>query len=122
MDERGDVRLGIQSRAEVAELTAASAKFDSGAETLEGALTALLNQLAITERAWVGQGGMTFAAVKAKFAGEQRQLYEALKQTAAAIRTSGASYTASDEAARQRLNQVLGEADGGQIATRDLPL
>lgn len=92
-----------QTQAEAAVMESTAAKFEQVNESLQQMLSSLMAELEVLQQAWRGQGGYSFQQVKEHWARDQRSLAEALVATAAAIRTSGTSYSNSDSEAASRL-------------------
>lgn len=83
--------------------------FDQVNSSLQGMLTRLMNELSVLSGAWKGQGAMAFEDVKNEYANDLKRLNDALAETAEAIRTSGASYEATDSAAASHVRQTGGQ-------------
>jgi WXG100 family type VII secretion target len=99
-----------QAQAAVMEQTAA--RFEQVNEGLQGMLTRLMAELEIVRTQWQGAGGGSFDQVKQAWAADQRALQEALLATAAAIRTAGRRYHATDaEVASQVTRTARGPLD-----------
>jgi WXG100 family type VII secretion target len=86
------------------ELTAV--KFEEGNDSLQSMLRTLMSRLEGLQSTWVGRGGQSFTEVKQRWAEDQAKMSLALAQTAEAIRTSGASYDATDTEASSRMAAV----------------
>lgn len=93
-----------QAQAVVMERTAA--KFDQVNDSLQSMLRQLMAELEALRSAWRGAGGRSFEHVKVAWANDQEVLQRALGETAAAIRTAGRQYEASDTAAAGRAAQI----------------
>lgn len=91
---------------------AAMAKTASDFETVNNSLTStlsrLMNELSMLNGAWKGMAAGEFERVKTQYAKDLSDLNRALLETAEAIRTSGASYDASDAAAASRVSKSSG--------------
>jgi WXG100 family type VII secretion target len=79
-------------------------QFDSVGQSLDNMLSRLMGELTVLESAWVGSGGRAFTQVKAAWETQQRQIQRALTETAAAIRTSGTTYSSTDDESASRVN------------------
>jgi WXG100 family type VII secretion target len=103
MRESG-VTFGVsQTKAEAAEMESTAAKFEQVNDSLQSMLKSLMSELEVLSTAWVGRGGRSFTQVKQQWAQDQQAIQEALTQTAVAIRSSGASYDATDTDASNRM-------------------
>lgn len=90
-----------QAQADVMERTAA--RFEQVNDALQGTLSRLMAQLDVLRTQWQGAGGRSFDQARQAWAADQAALQRALLQTAAAIRTSGRRYRATDTEAGARL-------------------
>lgn len=81
-----------------------AAKFEQGNQSLQSMLTNLMGQLEGLQSAWQGLAGKSFSEVKQAYSAEQQKIQDALLQTAEAIRTSGKTYTTTDESAASRVS------------------
>jgi WXG100 family type VII secretion target len=97
-----------QTKAESPVMAKTAADFD----TVNGSLTSMLNKLmsdlSILRAAWKGMAAGEFEKVKTQYAKDLSDLNRALAETAEAIRTSGASYDASDSEAAARVTKSGG--------------
>jgi WXG100 family type VII secretion target len=89
-----------QTSTELMETTAR--KFEDVNASLDGMLRRLLNELEGLRTQWTGAGGNSFTNVKQAWAAEQKNLNQALAETATAIRTAGKQYATTDSAAAGR--------------------
>lgn len=92
-----------QTQAEAAVMEQTAARFEQVNDGLQVMLNNLMSELEVLQKAWRGQGGMSFEQVKTRWAQDQRTIAAALAETATAIRTSGAGYTATDSDASARV-------------------
>ena len=92
-----------QTRAEAPVLETTAAKFEQTNDSLQSMLKGLMSELEALQGAWAGRGSQSFAAVKQQWASDQASMQAALAETATAIRTSGASYDATDSEASSRM-------------------
>jgi WXG100 family type VII secretion target len=96
------------TRAEAAAMAATAARFEQVNDTLRGRLRRLMGELDVLHTQWQGAGGRSFAQVKLAWARDQEQLSAALGETASAMRTAGAQYTATDTTASDRFRPRAG--------------
>jgi len=80
-----------------------SSKFEDAGVSLNNILNALMVEVDSVKKDWVGRGGTSFQQVTQVWGDDQRRLLDALSETATAIRTAGRSYTATDDAAADRM-------------------
>ena len=80
-----------------------AAKFEQVNQSLQSMLSSLLSELEVLQSAWRGAGGRSFEQVTQAWANDQAAMSRALAETAAAIRTSGVRYEASDSDAASRV-------------------
>jgi WXG100 family type VII secretion target len=92
-----------QTQTEAAVMQQTAQKFEQIDQSLQSMLSSLMSQLEILQTAWRGAGGRSFEQVKQEWAQQQTRLHQALRETAAAIRTSGQRYEASDSEAASRV-------------------
>jgi WXG100 family type VII secretion target len=92
-----------QTKAEAAVMEATAAKFEQVNDSLQSMLKSLMSELEVLSTAWVGRGSQSFAQVKQQWAADQAAMQAALAETAAAIRSSGTSYDATDSDASSRM-------------------
>lgn len=97
-----------QTQAESAVMASTAAKFDAANGSLQSMLKTLMSELSSLSSAWKGLGAMEFEKVKQQYALDLNTLNKALSDTAEAIRTSGASYDASDSDAAARVTKSGG--------------
>lgn len=101
---RGGVTFGVsRTQAEAAVLQQTAAKFEQVDQSLQSMLSSLMAELEVLQQAWRGAGGRSFEQVKQAWARDQAVLQRALRETAAAIRTAGQQYHASDTEAAARI-------------------
>lgn len=84
-------------------MEATASKFVAVNESLQSMLSRLMGELEVLQKAWQGAGGRSFEQVKQAWAADQAKIQQALTETAEAIRTSGAQYSASDSEAASRV-------------------
>jgi WXG100 family type VII secretion target len=89
-----------QAQAAIMERTAA--RFEQANDVLQATLSRLMSQLEVLRTQWQGAGGRSFEQARQAWAADQAALQRALLQTAAAIRTSGQRYQATDTEAAAR--------------------
>jgi WXG100 family type VII secretion target len=92
-----------QTQAEAAVMRQTAGRFEQVDQSLQGMLSGLLAELEVLQRAWRGAGGRSFEQVKVAWSQDQAALQRALRETAAAIRTAGQHYDASDSDAAGRV-------------------
>jgi WXG100 family type VII secretion target len=92
-----------QTQADAAVMQQTAARFEQVDQSLQSMLSGLLSELEVLQQAWRGAGGRSFEQVKQQWAQDQAALHRALRETAAAIRTSGQQYDASDAEAASRV-------------------
>ncbi len=97
-----------QTQSEAAVMEQTAARFDQTNVALQRMLTSLMSELEVLQTAWRGVGGRSFERVKHQWAMDQRTLSRALAETASAIRTARADYTASDTEAGSRMAATNG--------------
>jgi WXG100 family type VII secretion target len=93
------------TQAEAAVMAQVAAKFDDAGASLNKILSDLLVEVDAVRDQWVGLGGTSFQQVTEAWGRDQADLVTALNETAAAIRTAGRSYTATDDAAADRMHR-----------------
>ncbi|MEU7904203.1 WXG100 family type VII secretion target [Actinoplanes sp. NPDC049118] len=96
------------TKASAEAMAKAAAEFDQVNQSLTEMLTKLMGRLSVLQTAWVGSGGRAFETVKSQYEADLTKLNQALAETAEAIRTSGVSYTNSDESAAQLVTKSGG--------------
>ncbi|MFC7529457.1 WXG100 family type VII secretion target [Actinoplanes sp. GCM10030250] len=92
-----------QTQAEAAVMVSTAANFDQVNAGVQRMLSTLMSELSMLDGAWKGLGATAFEQVKTQYAADLKSLNHALAETAAAIRTSGASYEVSDAEAATRV-------------------
>lgn len=95
-----------QTQADTAVMEQTAARFEQVDQELHSMLSGLMAQLEVLQQAWRGAGGRSFEQVKQQWALDQRRLQEALRETAAAVRTSGQGYGTTDMAASERVSRA----------------
>lgn len=83
-----------------------ASKFLSTQESLNSMLSRLLNELEILQTHWRGRAGRSFTSVKEAYQANQNKLSAALGETATAIRTSGTTYTSTDDEASTKVGGI----------------
>jgi len=86
----------------------AAGNFDHVNQSLTTMLNKLMGELSELQTAWVGSGGRAFESVKNQYEADLSKLNKALAETAEAIRTSGVSYTNTDDSAAQMVTKSGG--------------
>lgn len=81
-------------------------RFEQTDSSLTQMLSKLMNELGALESGWQGNAGRSFESVKQAYEAAQKKMSEALRETAAAIRSSGQNYTASDESSSSRVSNI----------------
>ena len=76
------------------------------AETLNGDVTTLMNNLSPLYTSWQGSGGTTFQTVRAEVEAELIRLNQALITLAEAVGSSGTDYVVTDDEMRSTMDQV----------------
>jgi WXG100 family type VII secretion target len=89
-----------------------AAKFDDVHQGLKTTLTNLMREVESVGPHFQGRGGASFQQVSIAWAEDQERMVRALTETATAIRTAGRIYTATDDAAADRM----------RVPTMTLPL
>jgi WXG100 family type VII secretion target len=97
-----------QTQAESAVMVSTAAKFESVNGSLTSMLNGLMSELSMLNGSWKGLAAAEFERVKSQYSKDLSDLNQALLETAEAIRTSGASYDASDAAAASRVSKSGG--------------
>lgn len=92
-----------QTQAEAAVMQQTAAKFEQVDQSLQAMLSGLMAELEVLQTAWRGAGGRSFEQVKQAWSQDQAAMQRALRETAAAIRTAGQQYDASDNEAASRV-------------------
>ena len=95
-----------QTQAEAAVMAQTAKKFEQVDESLQSMLSKLMSELEGLQSAWRGAGGRSFTEVKQSWHQNQTTIQRALRETAAAIRTSGQQYDTSDTEAASRVGAV----------------
>lgn len=97
-----------QTQAESAVMASTAARFETVNQELTSMLNGLMSELSVLSSAWKGLGAQEFERVKQQYAKDLSDLNRALAETAAAIRTSGVGYDATDSAAAARVTRSGG--------------
>ena len=92
-----------QTQAESAVMASTAARFETVNSSLTSMLNNLMSELSVLSTAWKGMAAGEFEKVKTQYSKDLSDLNRALAETAAAIRTSGVSYDASDSEAAARV-------------------
>jgi WXG100 family type VII secretion target len=92
-----------QTQAEAVVMQQTAAKFEQVDQSLQAMLSGLMAELEVLQTAWRGAGGRSFEQVKQAWSQDQAAMQRALRETAAAIRTAGQQYDASDNEAASRV-------------------
>lgn len=92
-----------QTQAAAAVMQQTAARFEQVNQSLQSMLSSLMSELEVLQQAWRGAGGRSFEQVKQAWAQDQAALQRALRETAAAIRSAGGHYEASDTEAASRI-------------------
>jgi WXG100 family type VII secretion target len=95
-----------QTAAEAAIMESTAGKFEQVQEGLDSMLSRLLGELEILQTTWVGRAGRSFTQVKEAYQASQKKLSLALSETATAIRSSGSTYTNTDEEASSKVGNI----------------
>jgi WXG100 family type VII secretion target len=98
-------RAVSSTQAEAAVMAQVAAKFDDVEASLNKVLSDLMIEVDSVRAEWVGRGGTSFQQVTTAWADDQRRLLAALADTAQAIRSAGRTYTATDDAAADRMRR-----------------
>ncbi|KHD78615.1 WXG100 family type VII secretion target [Actinoplanes utahensis] len=96
------------TEAQSAMMASTAARFDEVNGSLQSMLSTLMSELSMLSGAWKGMGARAFDEVKQQYAADLKSLNDALSETAEGIRTSGASYDATDSDAAARVAQTGG--------------
>jgi WXG100 family type VII secretion target len=91
------------TQAQAAVMEQVAGRFDDVRLSLHTILSNLMREVESVKNDWQGRGGASFEHVSRAWADDQRRLLGALGETATAIRTAGKVYTATDEAAADRM-------------------
>lgn len=97
-----------ETKVTAADMANTAAKFEEANAALTLTLTRLMTRLSGLQTAWVGSGGRAFESVKIQYENDLSNLNKALAETAEAIRTSGVSYTNTDDSAAQMVTKSGG--------------
>ncbi|GIG58833.1 hypothetical protein Lfu02_32050 [Longispora fulva] len=95
-----------KTEAELQTMERTAREFESVNGELQQMLTRLMDELEPLRQKWQGAGGHSFEQVKRAFHDDQVAINAALRETAAAIRTSGHSYATTDQGAAADLSRV----------------
>lgn len=83
-----------------------ASKFEQVQEGLDSMLSRLLGELEILQTHFVGRAGTSFTQVKQAYQENQKKLSAALGETASAIRSSGTTYTSTDDEAASKVGGI----------------
>lgn len=97
-----------QTQAEAAVMASTANKFDAANQSLTSMLNTLMGNLSGLQGSWKGLAATEFERVKTRYHKDLKDLNQALSETATAIRTSGAQYTASDTESASRVGKSGG--------------
>jgi WXG100 family type VII secretion target len=103
--EWGDVTVA-QTAAEAAIMESTASKFEQVQEGLDSMLSRLLGELEILNAHFVGRAGRSFSQVKEAYQANQAKLSAALGETATAIRSSGTTYTNTDDEGASKIGNI----------------
>jgi len=92
------------TQAQATVMAQTAARFDQVNAALDAMLKRLLTELEALRTQWQGSGARSFEQVKNAWAADQAMLSRTLGETAEAIRRSGVTYAAADEAAAARMS------------------
>lgn len=81
-------------------------KFEQVQEGLDSMLSRLLGELEILSTHWVGRSGTSFTQVREAYQANQKKLSAALAETATAIRSSGSTYTSTDDTSADKVSGI----------------
>ena len=81
--------------------------FESAQQSLQSTLNSLLREVESVKHDWQGRGGTSFEQVSRAWGDDQGRLLRALGETAAAIRSAGQLYSATDDSAAGRANDIV---------------
>jgi WXG100 family type VII secretion target len=95
-------------------MASTAAKFDETEAGLRSMLQKLLGELEILNTSWVGASGRSFTSVKEAYEANLKKLSSALSETASAIRSSGTTYSSTDDESASKV--------GGIDTSLNLPL
>ncbi|WP_433793046.1 WXG100 family type VII secretion target [Actinoplanes sp. CA-252034] len=98
-----------QTESQSAQMASTANEFDRINGSLQSMLSTLMRELEGLSAGWKGQGAMAFDGVKNRYASDLKRLNEALAETAAGIRSSGASYERSDTEAASSIGRTGGQ-------------
>jgi ESAT-6 family protein len=98
-----------QTKAESAVMASTAAKFDHVNDSLQSMLSTLMSELSVLSGSWKGLGATAFEQVKTQYAADLKSLNQALRETAASIRESGAGYDTTDTEAASRVSKTSGQ-------------
>jgi WXG100 family type VII secretion target len=87
-------------------MEATAGKFEQAREGLDSMLTRLLGELEILQSHWKGRAGSSFTQVRDAYQANQKKLSLALGETATAIRTSGQTYTSTDDESSAKVGGI----------------
>jgi WXG100 family type VII secretion target len=91
------------TQAQATEMARVAGRFDEVHSSLQATLSTLMREVESVRGDWQGRGGTSFEQISAAWADDQKRLLRALAETANGIRTSGRTYSATDDMAADRL-------------------
>jgi WXG100 family type VII secretion target len=107
--QESGVTSGVsETKAEAAVMAKTATQFEGVNNSLTSMLSKLMNELSVLQTAWVGSGGKAFESVKVQYEADLSKLNKALADTAEAIKTSGVSYTNTDDSAASMVTKSGG--------------
>ncbi|WP_238547222.1 WXG100 family type VII secretion target [Actinoplanes friuliensis] len=107
--QESGVTSGVsETQAEAAVMAKTATQFEGVNNSLTSMLNKLMNELSVLQTAWVGSGGKAFETVKVQYQNDLSKLNKALADTAEAIKTSGISYTNTDDSAASMVTKSGG--------------
>jgi WXG100 family type VII secretion target len=91
---------------ETAQMAQAASKVDSVNSEVQSKLASLANAVEAVQAHWRGSAASTFQQLMIRWNEDAKKLSQALTAISEQIRTSGSTYQAQDEAARQGVAQA----------------
>ncbi|GIF42029.1 WXG100 family type VII secretion target [Actinoplanes xinjiangensis] len=98
-----------QTESQSAQMASTANEFERINGSLQSMLSTLMRELEMLGAGWKGQGAVAFDGVKNQYASDLKRLNDALAETAAGIRSSGASYERSDTEAASSIGRTGGQ-------------
>lgn len=105
-----------QFSAETEVLVEKAKKYDDAANELRDRMNALMNSLTPLESTWVGQGGMSFQQVRARYNEDVAKLHNSLSTVAAKVAEASSGYVTSDTESSDSVSRA--GADAGSISSK----